>query len=379
MINLPLDESISRISKKTGLSQDEVKDKIKAKLRALAGLISEEGAAHIVANELNVKLFETGEALKIKNIMPGMRNVDVTGKVIQKYELREYNSEKGPGKVASMLLGDDSGIIRITMWHKQAELITQIKEGDVIKINGGYVRENNGRKEIHLNEMSKLNINPKGVEVELKPYTPQTFTRKKISEVTEEDSAIELLGTVVQVFDMTFFEVCPQCNKRVRMREEGFMCPTHGKIIPGYNYVMNIYLDDGSDNIRVVLWREQAEQLLDLPREKMLSFREDSAAFEGLKNDLLGNIIKVSGKAVKNQNFDRIEIVASKIDKNPNPKEEIERIKKEPAVEKKDSYMQTPAPQKQSGSFKPEPKKNSSEDEIENINIEDELMDIDDI
>jgi len=387
MINLPLDESIARIAKKTDLSEQEVKDKIKAKLRALAGLISEEGAAHIVANELGVKLFEVGEALKIKSIMPGMRNVDVLGKVIQKYDLREFTSERGPGKVASMLIGDDSGVIRVTMWHKQAELSTQFKEGDVVKIVGGYVRENNGRKEIHMNEMSKLTINPAGVDIQVKPYTPPVFTRKKISEITEQDTAVEVLGTIVQVFDLTFFEVCPQCNKRVRLREEGFMCPTHNKVVPNYNYVMNIYLDDGSDNIRVVLWREQAEQLLALPREKILSFREDVAAFEGLKTDLLGNIVKISGKALKNQNFDRIELVASKVDKSPNPEEEIARIKQEPmpAPQEKPAARTEPAPRPEptpsKPAYKPEPtkKRDSSEDEIENINIDDEMVSIDDI
>lgn len=383
MINLPLDESIARISKKTGLSDQEVKDKIKAKLRALAGLISEEGAAHIVANELGVKLFETGEALKIKSIMPGMRNVDVVGKVIQKYDLREFTSERGPGKVASMLIGDDSGVIRVTMWHKQAELSANLKEGDVVKIVGGYVRENNGRKEIHLNELSKLTINPAGVDVQVKPYTPQVFTRKKIADINEQDTAVELLGTIVQVFDLTFFEVCPQCNKRVRLREEGFMCPTHNKVVPNYNYVLNIYLDDGSDNIRVVLWREQAEQLLALPREKVLSFREDPAAFEGLKTELLGNIIKVSGKAVKNMNFDRIELSATKVDKNPNPEEEIARIKQEPIPAPQErpvpSNRQESAPSRPA--YKPEPPKkpDRSEDEIENINIDDEMVDIDSI
>jgi replication factor A1 len=329
MINIPLPQIKERISQKTGLPEDEINQKIKAKLKQLPGLISEEGAAHIVANELGVKLFDIGEKLQIKNILAGMRNVDVVGKVLQKYELREFNKENTSGKVANILIGDETGIVRVVLWNKQAELINQLKEGDVVKVRGGYVRENNGRKEVHLNDLSKLIINPPGVEVEVKPYTPQTFMRKQIADIKEDDANVEILATIVQVFDINFFEVCPQCSKRVRLRDEGFACPTHGNVTPDYNYVLNLYLDDGSDNIRVVFWRQQIEELFSMDRSQIMAFKDDPSKFEPMKTELLGNIIKVSGRANKNQNFDRIELVANKVDKSPDPDEEIKKLKEE--------------------------------------------------
>jgi len=329
MINMPLDQIKERISQKTGLSEDEINQKIKAKLKQLPGLISEQGAAHIVANELKVKLFDIGEKLQIKNILSGMRNVDVVGKVLQKYELREFKTEKHAGKVANMLIGDDTGVIRVVLWHKQAELINQLKEGDIVKIRGGYVRDNQGRKEIHLSELSKLIINPPGVNVEVKPYEPPVAVRKNIADIKEDDVNVEILATIVQVFDINFFEVCPQCNKRVRLRDEGFLCPTHGKIEPEYNYVLNIYLDDGSDNIRTVFWRQQVEQLLGMDKSQIMVFKDDPSKFEPIKTELLGNIIKVIGRANKNQTFDRIELVVNQVDKSPDPDEEIKKLKEE--------------------------------------------------
>jgi len=329
MINIPLPQIKERISQKTGLSEDDINQKIKAKLKQLPGLISEEGAAHIVANELGVKLFDIGEKLQIKNILAGMRNVDVVGKVLQKYELREFNKENTSGKVANILIGDETGVVRVVLWNKQAELINQLKEGDVVKVRGGYVRENNGRKEVHLNDLSKLIINPPGVEVEVKPYAPQTFMRKQIADIKEDDANVEILATIVQVFDINFFEVCPQCSKRVRLRDEGFACPTHGNVTPDFNYVLNLYLDDGSDNIRVVFWRQQIEELFSMDKPQIMAFKDDPSKFEPLKTELLGNIIKVSGRANKNQNFDRIELVANKVDKSPDPDEEIKKLKEE--------------------------------------------------
>jgi len=391
MINIPLPQIKERISQKTGLSEDDINQKIKAKLKQLPGLISEEGAAHIVANELGVKLFDIGEKLQIKNILAGMRNVDVVGKVLQKYEVREFNKENTSGKVANILIGDETGIVRVVLWHKQADLMSQLKEGDVVKVKGGYVRENNGRKEVHLNELSKLIINPPGVDVEVKPYTPQTFTRKQIAEIKEDDANIEILATIVQVFDINFFEVCPQCSKRVRLRDEGFVCPTHGKVTPDYNYVLNLYLDDGSDNIRVVLWRQQIEELLGMDRPQILAFKDDPSKFEPLKTELLGNIIKVSGRANKNQNFDRIELVANKVDKSPDPDEEIKKLKEEAdkVVGQKEEAPAKPVPavlpkEKESfGKKQQEEHKEDfdsedlSDDETENFDIDEELVDSD--
>jgi replication factor A1 len=389
MINIPLPQIKERISQKTGLSQDEVNQKIKAKLKQLPGLISEEGAAHIVANELGVKLFDIGEKLQIKNILAGMRNVDVVGKVLQKYELREFTKENTSGKVANFLIGDETGVVRIVLWHKQAELINQLKEGDVVKVRGGYVRENNGRKEVHLNDLSKLIINPPGVTVEVKPYAPQESTRKQIADIKEDDAGVEILATIVQVFDINFFEVCPQCNKRAKLRDEGFMCPTHGKVTPDYNYVLNLYLDDGSDNIRVVFWRQQIEELLGMDRAQIMAFKEDPSKFEPIKTELLGNIIKVSGRANKNQNFDRIELVASRVDKSPDPDEEIKKLKEEAdkVVEQKEESFAKETPAKESKEDikkdkKPEAEDFDSEDlgdegELENLDLDEEMVDPD--
>ena len=82
MIKLPLSDIISKIKQKSQLSEQEINAKIDKKLDQLSGLISKEGAAHIIANELGIKLFEeTSGRLQIKNILAGMRNVETLGKI----------------------------------------------------------------------------------------------------------------------------------------------------------------------------------------------------------------------------------------------------------------------------------------------------------
>jgi replication factor A1 len=391
MINMPIEKIKEKISEKAKLSEEEIDNKIKEKLKQLSGLISQEGAAHIVANELGVKLFETGGLQKIKDILSGMRNVDLVAKVVQKYELREFESSRGPGKVANLLVGDETGVMRLVMWNKQAENLAKLSEGDVVKVQSGYSRDNNGRVEVHLNDMSKVAINPEGVSVEVKQRTqaPVEAVRKSIADINENDNSVEVLATIVQVFDINFFEACPECNRRVRKKDEGFVCNTHGLVEPAYNFVLNAYLDDGSDNVRVVFWSDQTLQLLEKKKEEILAFRQNPAPFEEVKNDLLGKMVKITGRANKNQNFDRIELVATNVDLNPDPKEETERLKEstpekasEPAKEEKPSEPVKEEPESKPKTESEPEKKQSDDDDIgdlEDVDLDAEMMDIEDI
>jgi len=206
MIKIPYDQIIERIIKEADISKEDIDGKINDKMKQLSGLISKEGAAHIVANELGIKLFDafTGK-LQIKNIVAGLRNVETVGKVLQKYELREFTTNERQGKVASFVIGDETGTIRIVMWGSQAENINNLKQDMVIKLIGGYVKENNGTNEVHLNERSQLIMNPENEVIkDVKQYVSE---RKSIEKLTEKDNAVEILGTIVQVFEPRFFEV----------------------------------------------------------------------------------------------------------------------------------------------------------------------------
>ena len=331
MIKIPFETIISKIREKTGLTEEEIDNKITEKLKQLYGLISKEGAAHIVANELGIKLFESVSGrLEIKNIMPGMRNVETVGKVMQIFEAKGFITENRSGKVGSFILGDETGTVRIVCWGSQADNIKDLKEGIIVKIFGGYVRESRIKSvEVHLNDKSKIILSPKGETVGNVKEIKHEIKRKQICELKENEDNVELLGTVVQAFDPRFFEICPECGWRAKQKDEGYKCDQHGEIKPDYSYVLNLFLDDGTDNIRVVFFRNQVEALLNKKKEEILSYKEDLQNFEDAKNGLLGKIIKTTGRVNKNEMFDRLEFIANSVTSNPNPKEEVDRLNKE--------------------------------------------------
>ncbi|MFQ5975019.1 MAG: DUF2240 family protein [Candidatus Hydrothermarchaeales archaeon] len=233
-----LDELISKIMEKSGLKKGEIKSKIKEKQEELGGLITPEGAAHIVANELGINLFEGVSKileLKIENIIPGMSSVDVVGRVIQIFEPREFDREDGTkGKVCSLILADGTARIRVVFWGKDVDLVEEgkIQEEGIIKIMDGYTKENiNGEAEIHIGNRARVVIDPKDVEADIP--LPEEM-QKKIAELEDGMSSVDVVGKVLRVYEPREFD-----------REDG----TKGK-------VANIYIGDETGKARVVLWDE---------------------------------------------------------------------------------------------------------------------------
>ncbi|RMD58278.1 hypothetical protein D6825_01400 [Candidatus Woesearchaeota archaeon] len=324
MIRMPLQDIVARLKEQAGLSEEEIMRKVDEKCASLSGLISKEGAAHIIANELGVKLFEAGSG-KIKDLLPGMRNAEVLGRVTQIYEVREFQRADGSaGKVGSFMLGDDTGFVRVVCWGKQADLLNELAVGEPVKITGAMVRESQrGYKELHLNEYSRVDLEPEGDIPEV--MSRDSAKRKQLSDLVESEEQVEIMGTVVQVFDPKFFEVCPKCSSRLKDVEGQWACNEHGVQEPDYSYLVNVFVDDGSDNIRVVLFRNQAEKLLGKSKEGMLSFHKSPDSFEKVKVDLLGEQFRFIGRAKKNTFFDRLEFVANRVYK-ADPEEELSRL-----------------------------------------------------
>ena len=66
MMKIPFDEAVQKISQAAGLSPEDIQQKIIQKTSQFSGLLSRDGAAYIVANELGVKLFQRPDVLHIR-------------------------------------------------------------------------------------------------------------------------------------------------------------------------------------------------------------------------------------------------------------------------------------------------------------------------
>src|SRR3989338_10459132 len=108
---------INKIIEATSLPRNEIEARVEQKLKDLHDLISREGAAHIVANELNVKLFDNiNKTLKIGDLNASMSSINLVGRVLNVYEIKSFNNGKRSGRIGSLLIGDETGTTRVVIW-----------------------------------------------------------------------------------------------------------------------------------------------------------------------------------------------------------------------------------------------------------------------
>lgn len=326
MLKIPIEKIIENIKEKTDLSDDVINKKIDEKVKELSGLVSREGAAHIVANELGIKIFQPTDSgrLQIKNILPGLRNVSFLARVLNIYPVRSFKTAKREGKVASMIVGDETGKMRIVFWDaNHIKLIEdrELKEGDIIKLKNGYVRESKMTEglEVHTSGNSLIEINPKDAEIKKIPQTQvvrERAERKKISNI--EEGFFEIRGAVVNIFETNpFFDICPQCGKRAR----DAICPEHGKVEPKPSLVLSTIIDDGTSNMRVVFFGTRAQQILGMTAEEAFNLAKEQNSdiypIQKQKMSILGKEIIVEGKVNRNSFSGDLEMIARNIN-SPN-------------------------------------------------------------
>lgn len=296
---------ISKISSSVSMDRSEIESKINQKVVEYQDLISKEGAAHMVANDLNVKLFDSSpKILKIKDITSGLNSITLLGKVVNTNSIRTFQKGTRQGRVANILLGDETGTIRVVIWDERIlGNYNEIKEGMIIKVLNAYSKENNGYKELHLGSRSQLEINPPNESISdvRLDIISSGHSRKEIQSLSANDFA-EVNATVVQIFEPKFYNACPVCNKKTLFQDNIDSCSEHGTVSAKKVLIVNIYMDDGTGNIRAVAFRENAEKLVGKDKD-----------FESVKKDILGKQFLIKGKVVKNDMFARNEFMISGI------------------------------------------------------------------
>jgi len=291
---------LEKISRASGLEKEELERRVEAKRAKLAGLISHEGAAQVIAAELGINF--DNEKLKINELLSGMRKVNTIGKVTNLFPVRSFTTKKGDeGKVCNLVLADETSNIKVVLWGtNHIELIEkgEISEGSVVEIGGGSMRDN----ELHLGSFSELK---KSSEVVDNVVTERVVKEKNISDFRIGDTS-NVRAFVVQTFEPRFFHVCPECRKKVVSGAEGFICAEHGKVASEKRALINIVLDDGTETIRTVLFHDALPSL-------GITELENTERLLNQRENLLGKEMIFYGNVRNNKFFNRPEFIADEV------------------------------------------------------------------
>ncbi|WMW21779.1 OB-fold nucleic acid binding domain-containing protein [Methanolobus mangrovi] len=221
----------------------------------IAGYVKE-GYSGIEVNIGNNGVFcETDEKVearidskKIEDIKNGMGDLNIRGRILDISDIRTFNKKDGSaGKVANIMIGDETGKIRVTLWDETTDLTKELKIDDSVEIINGYARENNFNQQVEMQVGNRSTIRKIEDEVEFK----EDFT--SIADIVPGES-YSISGLVSGLGEIREFD-----------RDDGTV-----------NMVSNIYVSDDTGRIRIALWGDHAllvDQLdIDMPVEIIDAF-----------------------------------------------------------------------------------------------------------
>jgi len=179
--------------------------------------------------------------LKIGELKPKMRDIDLLARVTHTGEIREFPRRYGEmGRVATLLVGDETGNTRLNLWEDKVETAKRIRLGDILLLQGAYIRERFGELNLNLGQRGSLTLNPNIAEAEGLRLLEERIT--PIKELEGEGGPITVEGAIAATPAVR--EIVTARGQRVK--------------------VASLDLEDETGKVRVSLWRNLADQVENL-------------------------------------------------------------------------------------------------------------------
>jgi len=210
------------------ISKEDFLQRVQEKVESMGGLCDEPMAAMLVANELGFS--DVGrDSVKVENITADSGQINFVAKVVSVFEIKEFTRNDGTiGRVGNIIVGDETGKIKLTLWDNMADLIKtgKIVAGQTLQISG-YAKQGYSGVEV--------NVGNNGVLAESEEEIDVAANNQKIKDIKDGMGDLNLTGKVLEISEIRTFQ-----------RKDG----TNGK-------VGNLLLGDSTGTVRVTLWDDR--------------------------------------------------------------------------------------------------------------------------
>src|SRR6266851_9618677 len=168
------------LAKNPGMPRDELLSMVERKKQESHGLLSEEGAVRLLAQQLAGL---SGEAVnisdqRISSVQAGLSDATISGEILSISQLREFQRPDGSvGKLVRVKLKDGSGQITCVLWDSTAEIVEkeQLATRSELRLAHGYTRLGlAGEVEFHLGSRSSIEILSRTPTTGLAPSSRET-------------------------------------------------------------------------------------------------------------------------------------------------------------------------------------------------------------
>lgn len=271
-----VEDIINRIiASKPGLTFEKIIAMIEEKKKSYHGLLTDDGAAYLVAQDLGVPInYAGGKGIKLKDLVSGLKDVSIEAFIAYIGEVKKFKRRQSEGKVLRLVLDDGSTQLNCVLWDDKVDEFLSMNPsvGYRIKIIHGYTKSGVEGVEIH--------VGSKGtIKLEKVPDTKLTVS-KKVSSLTVNDKVFVLEVFITSKGVLKTFKV----NNR------------EGK-------VLRVNVRDDSGFLTLVLWNEAADKLADVE--------------DGRRLKILGGKVRLratGGLEIHINDPSRIEVLPFKVD-----------------------------------------------------------------
>jgi replication factor A1 len=257
----------------------------------------------------------------ISELNEGDNNIRMVGRVINLYDPNEFQRSDGTkGIVRTVEIADGTGVIRSSFWDDKAE--TPFNVGDTIKIENPRVNSRDDKIEISVGRNTIITKATNEESEKLPSFDDikeMIYQTKKIDDIEEEDKNIKVTGQIIEAYgNRVLYEMCPNCNKRVSLVDNIFICDICGEEIEQPNYLMIIpcVIEDDTGTMRVTFFRTAAEELIGMKMPEIVEVIQktgDEGSLEDKVSDLVGHEITIIADASFDEYNEEIRLNAKKL------------------------------------------------------------------
>ncbi len=231
--------------------------------------------------------------VKIEDLRPGMGTVTISGKVMDVIP-KVIGKDGNERTIYGGKLADETGRISYTAWNDMG-----LNKGEVIKIEGAYVRDWKGLPQLNFDERCKLEtMDPDAIgEISTGSDKPVSMGELQEAGTGAEDVLIE--GIMLDIREPSgLIYRCPECRKAVRDN----YCNTHGDVQGVADLRVKGTVDDGTGAVSLVLKRDPTVSVVGMDVSKAeqhaKELGDESVVVKLIEQRLLDKLVQIRGNII---------------------------------------------------------------------------------
>lgn len=200
---------------------------------------------------------------KIAELKEGVE-ADFFARALEVGEIKEFKrtnkwGKEEVGKLARLLVADDSGKINVVLWDENAEVVKYLRVGEAVKVESGLPKTNAGELEVQLGWRARIiaGANAHGLSEREKLWEAH-FPLRKLAELKEGETA-SVRAILKEIGSGRFFRKCKKCNAGMNIHETICNC---GSIEYRDALMLDATIADETGEVQVIFFGREAAHLL---------------------------------------------------------------------------------------------------------------------